>query len=398
MKKVIGLICLMFVLVSCGEEKVVENENLVDNNIDVKNKEQEKVENENKIEDEEQQMNIKIEEIKKQDKVIVEKIDNSFIPEIWISLVLPDGYLIYKNGEKNRRGSFLSYDFSNKNLPSLNEIQFFSYDSINTFIKGCNDGICFIGDYPNLERYNNQKEAFIKGDNYDKYKLKNINNRDYFVSNFKCIGDSCVIREYTTFINAIKVDIWITMEDMKQIEIADKLFEKFKIIDEENLILKDFWNWLILKENNNIKYLYLNEKLLLQDSEDTKFEYDSKNSNNKIISLKKFNSEYAIWKEMIIDLRNNKFYDLNYSTIDKVKLWKTGIYFIVFWPNWYSNLRIINNEWEDKSIFMWKPDNWDETIIIYDYELMLYKKIKVFYYHWTGKFKDEKVLDLNEML
>lgn len=163
----------------------------------------------------------------------VEKTENSFlIPETGIKIVFPEEYTIAKSNEENRRGSFVSYDFSYKTLPSLQEIQFFSKESIQKFTANCGtDTTCFFGDYPDLTRYNGQKNAFNKGENYKNYELKKIGDRNYFVSNFKCNGDNCVIREYTTFINSTKVDVWITMAENTQANAADNLFNKFKIIE-----------------------------------------------------------------------------------------------------------------------------------------------------------------------
>lgn len=154
------------------------------------------------------------------------------ISEAGIKIEFPKDYEIVKNTEENRRGSFASYDFSNKgSLPSFQEIQFFSKESIDKFAKNCADGPCFFGDFPNIERYNGQKNAFEANKDYLKYKLKKFDDRYYFTSNFKCEGDSCVIREYTTFIGSTKIDVWITMANESQVIEADKLFGNLKIIE-----------------------------------------------------------------------------------------------------------------------------------------------------------------------
>ncbi len=165
---------------------------------------------------------------------MTEKTDNEFlISEVGIKIAFPKEYTITKNNEKNRRGSFVSYDFSYKSpLPVFQEIQFFNEESIKEFTANCSvDSPCFFGDYPDLERYNSQKNAFNSGNNYGKSELKKFGDRSYFVSNFKCSGDSCIIREYTTFVNDTKIDLWITMENDTQINAADSLFKKFKIIE-----------------------------------------------------------------------------------------------------------------------------------------------------------------------
>ncbi len=165
---------------------------------------------------------------------ITEKTDSGFlISEVGIKIVFPDEYTVTKNHETNRRGSFASYDFSYKSpLPTFQEIQFFNAESIEQFTANCGvDTPCFFGDYPDSERYNGQKNAFNSGNDYGKYKLKKFGDRNYFVSNSRCTGDSCVIREYTTFIDNTKIDIWITMEDDTQVNAADSLFKEFEIIE-----------------------------------------------------------------------------------------------------------------------------------------------------------------------
>jgi hypothetical protein len=163
--------------------------------------------------------------------VITNQTDRGFlIPEIGIKISLPDEYAISKSDEINRRGSFVSYNFSNtvSLSPAFQEIQFFNDKSIG----GCGvDGPCFFGDYPDLERYKGQRSAFIAGTDYGKYELEKFGERNYFVSNFKCDGDSCIIREYTTFINDTKVDIWIRMENDALINAADSQFREFEITE-----------------------------------------------------------------------------------------------------------------------------------------------------------------------
>ena len=168
---------------------------------------------------------------------ITEKIQDNlkevYISEAGIRIEFPKDYEITKNTrQKNRRGSYVSYDFSTKdNSPSFNEIQFFSKESIDEFTKNCGEGPCFFGDFPNVERYIGQKNAFETNKEYLNYKLKKFNDRSYFTSNFKCDGDSCVIREYATFIGSTKIDVWITMVNESQVIEADKLFESFKIVE-----------------------------------------------------------------------------------------------------------------------------------------------------------------------
>lgn len=160
--------------------------------------------------------------------------DGFLIPEVGVHISLPDEYTLTKSSEKNRRGSFVSYEInSSEQFPSFNEVQVFSEESIKQFTSNCgvDNDPCFFGDYPDLESYNGQKSAFDKEENYKEYELKKFGDRNYFVSNSQCNGDSCVIREYTTFINDDKIDVWIAMDDETQTNEADALFEKFEIIE-----------------------------------------------------------------------------------------------------------------------------------------------------------------------
>ncbi|MFC1616394.1 hypothetical protein ACFL21_04585 [Patescibacteria group bacterium] len=154
------------------------------------------------------------------------------LPELNVNITFPQEYAVSRNAEENRRGSFLSYDFDQGNiLPSYQEIQFFSEESIVNFSENCGDTPCFFGDYPDLARYQEQKQAYTEGKDCEDFKLKEFEGGPFFVSNSDCEGDSCVIREYTTFLGDTKVDVWITMEDESQVQQADQLFEKFKITE-----------------------------------------------------------------------------------------------------------------------------------------------------------------------
>jgi len=154
------------------------------------------------------------------------------IPEVGIKASFPNSYSLLKNNEQNRRGSFVSYDFQqsgNYQTPSFYELQFFSEESIRNFTKSCEDTMCFEGDYPDLTRYSGQKTAFAQGKDYQSFKLQKFGTRNWFVSSHRCSGDSCVIREYTTFLGNTKLDAWIMMGDSTEEKQADTLFAQFKI-------------------------------------------------------------------------------------------------------------------------------------------------------------------------
>jgi hypothetical protein len=51
------------------------------------------------------------------------------------------------------------------------------------------------------------------------------------VSNHACEGDTCVIREYTTFLDEVRVDVWVLMANSSQSLESDILFSAFRIKD-----------------------------------------------------------------------------------------------------------------------------------------------------------------------
>jgi hypothetical protein len=160
------------------------------------------------------------------------------LPEPELRLQVPAGYEIVRNGEEGRRGSFVSYDFRGAaELPHLYEIQFFSEDSIRRFTESCDaDAPCFSGDYPDPARYQRQKATFEELTRYqndvprrgDDFSFR-LGDRYYLVTNHPCAGDTCVIREYTTFLGETKVDVWILMADSGQSLQSDILFSAVRI-------------------------------------------------------------------------------------------------------------------------------------------------------------------------
>ena len=188
--------------------------------------------------------------------------------------------------------------------------------------------------------------------------------------------------------------------------------EKLTIINNElnndnnnSEIIKDYWSWLIYKKDKNNLFLYFNKENVFKDKRNISFDINTNNIHKDLLVLTKYDN--ADEKELgfptgsiIFNKLNKNYYFLNYHYWYKSKflLWENGIYFIVWWQNWYSDLRMITNKWKDISLFKWKEDNWKETIEVYDYELLLNKKIKVFYTKWLIKEKKEKIINLEEDL
>jgi hypothetical protein len=154
-----------------------------------------------------------------------------------LTVCLPKSYTISRKGEQNRRGSLESFDVSVREgcqAPYLEEIQFFSEESIREFNASCDANTehpCLFGDYPDLERYHGQREALDRLENYRDYALREVNGRYFLVTNRPCFGDSCLIREYTTFVRDIKIDVWLIMDSVSEVAESDQLLAQLVIQD-----------------------------------------------------------------------------------------------------------------------------------------------------------------------
>jgi hypothetical protein len=155
------------------------------------------------------------------------------VPEVAITVCLPGGYSASRSAEQNRRGSLVSYDLEpaeDRETPYLAELQFFTEASIGRFIRDCgSDYPCFFGDYPDLDRYSEQREALVKLETLDGYDLTRFGDRAFLVSVLPCYGDTCLIREYTTFVGEIKFDVWAVLENGSQMEESDRLLGRLSI-------------------------------------------------------------------------------------------------------------------------------------------------------------------------
>jgi len=164
------------------------------------------------------------------------------VPQVSIEVCFPHNYSLSRNTEANRRGSFISYDSlptDGYQTPYLSEIQLFSENSIDEFTRGCGESApCFFGDYPDLNRYYGQREALKALQDYQDFMLQSFNGRHFLTVNRPCHGDDCVIREYTTFLGDVKLDIWITMADESQTGQSDRLFAQLLIRDGHSRLLR----------------------------------------------------------------------------------------------------------------------------------------------------------------
>ena len=95
-----------------------------------------------------------------------------------------------------------------------------------------------MGDYPTVDRYFGQKEAFLSGKNYTEtdwdgsdrvFELQEFNDRNFFVTFIYDPNGSGY--EYTIFIGDKKIDIWIGVKNEEQKSESDELFGEL-IIEE----------------------------------------------------------------------------------------------------------------------------------------------------------------------
>lgn len=165
---------------------------------------------------------------------IFEETETMTMSDRKISFSLPEEYSITKSSETNRLGSFESYElFAKASLPTFYEIRFSDEESIKTFLASCEkiDPRCIDWGTSSLEKYNGQKKALLENTEYEGYEKMILGNYTYFIKSTPCEGDSCILREYSTFIGDIKVDVIITMENKTQESNADSLFEQFQITE-----------------------------------------------------------------------------------------------------------------------------------------------------------------------
>lgn len=155
------------------------------------------------------------------------------IPEAGVGVSLPQGTMLMKNTEPSRRGSFAAYDFvlpEGNDTPFLAEVQFFSRESIQDFTSRCAalQYPCFFGDYPDLDRYDGQREALGNLENIGAWELMSLGDGFALVSESDCEGADCVVREYVVFVGDTKVDVWVLMADDSQAAQADALFAQLE--------------------------------------------------------------------------------------------------------------------------------------------------------------------------
>lgn len=198
---------------------------------------------------------------------------------------------------------------------------------------------------------------------------------------------------------------------------------KNKIEEQKYLVEKNLWNWFIFKESETNKHIYLNNTLLITEEKTSRILLDTseniKGKENLVIFkiFTKGNSTVPS-KKIVIDtntksIKENTILSEKDNTIQvnntntwtltkentwtlikeetsiQTQYWKTGTYYI---SNW--DLKLKTSSWQVKTIFS-ASSFWSGKVDLYNYELMLNKKIKVFYYVWSDKKQEEEIIDIS---
>jgi hypothetical protein len=139
------------------------------------------------------------------------------ISDLKINLRYPNNCEPKLNNEKNRAGSYISYDFYcnfAKQKYNLQEVLFYTPGSIKQFQDNCNksEEPCFFGYTISLEEYNNLIKALNNNTNFGDYKLVKINGQNYLKQYFSGPYGGLA---YVTSVDNVLVEFWINLEYTK---------------------------------------------------------------------------------------------------------------------------------------------------------------------------------------
>jgi len=82
------------------------------------------------------------------------------------------------------------------------------------------------------------------------------------------------------------------------------------------------------------------------------------------------------------------------SNEEKIKTWTTKIETWLSWTYYIDswNFYVKTNSWVVRPVFAWTPEQ-----TVYDFELLINKQVKVFYYNWENN-KEDTIIDMNTIL
>lgn len=231
-----------------------------------------------------------------------------------------------------------------------------------------------------------------------------------------------------TEVKNIKKDVNVIQnQNVKDID-KDEWIDKSN--DEKKLFVSqiNLWTGFVFKQDDTSKYLYLWEKLIVKIDSSWKILMWLNNWNiypfniyfdksdidpSKVINVDISNASFTekvLKTEVITSTWNlTKNEDSNTWTIDKNTSTKSSnnsalspILKSSTWLTWTyymtnTSLKVQTSSWETITLFSSK-DVGTGSIDIDDFELMVNKQVKVFYYPWDSKVRQEKIIDLNNII
>jgi len=268
---------------------------------------------------------------------------------------------IIKKIENHCERDLEPYILWNNNILTEEDRELYNLDNWKTFTK-----INLV-----LSKFNNKLSLLSE------YKKINIFNK--IIKNINNLNEDKFSNKTNLIFNILRDKIEMNVEN---------IIERQKC--KPNII--EFWAWVkVIRKWFTYKLMYNSSIIDKWYLDYTNFE----NKNKNIILINKYiEGTITLSKWFIIfNKKNWNYYKTNRLNIRNIKLWKNGIYFTEHWENWYSNLIMIDNNKNEKVLYKGKPDSWDNTIIIENYELLVNKQIKVFYEKWY-KLKKEITIDI----
>ncbi len=213
--------------------------------------------------------------------------------------------------------------------------------------------------------------------------------------------------------NNIENKTWSTISQNKEnLKYNKEKTENNNKVDYEKVengkITKDFWNGLVIKRfhKDKIRYdvLYYNNEEVFSDNvywiiDDWKYSKDGK----FLIIIK--GGRVIVENNAIFDKSTKKIYETWRGTINQIEKWKSWI-FVLLRSYFSQEIILIDSFWKKKSIFkskVIKTTNGPEKIFdvdLHGFELMLNRKVKVFFSEWDKPYsseKQEKIIDLNNL-
>jgi len=236
--------------------------------------------------------------------------------------------------------------------------------------------------YYNLENNKiNQVEEWLLENNY---KLKKIKNDKFYTTYY-------INKQYIYYIREDYNSRW-----------KKTALTKYKV-------LKSIWDWFSIKRKINEEWkiseiLFFSNKELSKGyhyEKDTYIEDNKSNENFTIINL--ISKVFVVWT-FILDKENSRIYDFTSKQFSPliIKKWKSWVFILFINSTKTTELIFINNNWDRKILDKWFTEKIKDTYMdfkiikrIYDFELMINKKVKIFY--TEDNIKKEKIIQIDKV-